>query len=139
MGLFEDITMSVQVRWYDAAQKILAYEFSGSVVWNDYLAALSRGRVMMQTVSHQVCVLNLMVANVTLPDGFVTKVRTIMETEPDNRGCVVYVRPPLSFILTMDKIQRIIPRFDEYCFYADTEEEGLMHIRQWNSMQAATS
>jgi hypothetical protein len=129
--------MSVDVRWYDHTQHILYYQFRGSVVWDEYLAALSQGRVMMQTVSHQVSVLNSMQASVNLPDGFVTKVRTIIETEPENRGCVVFATPPLSFVLMMDKIQRIIPRFDEYCFYADSEEDAVSQIRQWSSERTA--
>jgi hypothetical protein len=131
--------MSVHVKWYDDTHRILYYEFGGTVIWNDYVTALSQGRVMMQSVSHQVCVLNLMLSSVTLPEGFVTKVRTIIETEPDNHGCVMFVHPPLSFVMTMDKIQRIIPHFDEYCFYAETEEEALARIHEWSSMQAATS
>jgi hypothetical protein len=131
--------MSVNVRWYDHTQHILYYEFRGSVMWDEYVTALSQGRVMMQSVSHQVCVFNSMQANVNLPDGFVTKVRAIIETEPDNRGCVVFVTPPLSFVLMMDKIQRIIPRFDEYCFYADSEDEALSQAREWYSTHTARS
>ena len=131
--------MSVHAQWYDQGQRILYYEFQGTILWEDYVAALSQGRVMMQSVSHQVCVLNSMFADVQLPEGFVTKVRTILETEPENRGCIVFVSPSQAFIQMMDKVQRIIPKFDEYCFYADTEAEALNRIREWNSLQAHTS
>ena len=131
--------MSVHVQWYDQAQRILYYEFQGRILWDDYLAALSQGRVMMQSVSHQVCVLNSMLSDVHLPEGFVTKVRTILETEPENRGCIVFISPSRSFIQMMDKVQRIIPKFDEYCFYADSEDEALAQIRAWNNTQARTS
>ena len=128
--------MAVNVQWFDPSQHILHYEFRGEILWDDYLTALSCGRVMMQSVSHQVCVLNSMVADVHLPEGFVTKVRTILETEPDNRGCIVFVSPSLAFTQMMDKVQRIIPGFDEYCFYAESEEEALARIRMWERLQA---
>jgi hypothetical protein len=131
--------MSVYVQWYDKTQRILFYEFEGTILWDDYLTALSQGRVMMQSVQHQVCVLNSMLLSVQLPDGFVTKVRTIIETEPDNRGCIVFISPSRSFAQMMDKVQRIIPKFDEYCFYADTKDEALSRIREWNNAQARTS
>ena len=131
--------MSVNVQWYDQAQRILFYGYEGTILWDDYLAALSRGRVMMQTVQHQVCVLNSMLSNTQLPDGFITKVRTIIETEPDNRGCIIFVSPSSAFVQMIDKVQRIIPKFDEYCFYADSEDEALSRIQQWNKAQAHMS
>lgn len=131
--------MTVHVRWYDDTHRILSYEYRGDIVWDDYLNALSQGRVMMQSVPHHVCVLNSMLPSTHLPDGFVAKVRTIIETEPDNCGCVVFVHPPLGFMQMMDKMQRVIPRFEEYCFYADTEDEALTLIYDWYSTQAALS
>lgn len=131
--------MSVHVQWYDQAQRILHYEFQGTILWDDYLTALSQGRVMMQTVRHEVCVLNSMFSDAYLPEGFVTKVRTILETEPENRGCIVFVSPSHAFIQLMDKVQRIIPKFDEYCFYADSDDEALARIRDWNRVQMRPS
>ncbi len=131
--------MSVHVKWYDAAHNILSYEFRDTVLWDDYVSALSQGRVMMQSVSHHVCVMNSMLSNIHLPDGFVMKVRTIIDTEPDNHGCVIFINPPLSFIQAMEKVQRIIPHFDEYCFYAETEDEALIRVREWTQAQVEQS
>lgn len=128
--------MSVHVRWYDESQRVLYYEFRGAILWDDYLAALSYGRILMQSMPHQVSVLNSMLTEAHLPEGFVTKVRTILETEPENRGCIVFVSPSLAFIQMMDKVQRIIPRFDEYCFFANTEAEAITLIRAWSAVQA---
>jgi hypothetical protein len=127
--------MSVNVQWYDESEHILHYQFRGEILWDDYLTALSYGRVLMQSVPHLVCVLYSLVAETHLPEGFVTKVRTILETEPDNRGCIVFISPSRSFIQMMDKVQRIIPHFDEYCFYAGTEEEAIALIHAWNEAQ----
>lgn len=125
--------MTVHVQWYDQAQRILYYEFEGTILWDDYLTALSYGRVMMQSVPHQVCVINSMLSSVSLPEGFVTKVRAIIETEPDNKGCIVFVSPSRSFAQIMQKVERIIPEFDEYCFYADNNDEALALIHEWNT------
>ena len=130
--------MSIDVQWYDKAQRILYYAFEGPILWDEYLTALSYGRVMMQSVPHQVCVLNSMLLNTQLPDGFVTKVRSIIETEPENRGCIVFVSPSSAFVPMMDKVQRIIPKFDEYCFYAESEDEALIRIREWSASQSRT-
>ena len=131
--------MSVYVQWYDQAQRILYYEFEGTILWDDYLTALSHGRVMMQSVSHQVCVINSMRSNVYLPEGFVTKVRAIIETEPDNRGCIVFVSPSRSLAQIMEKVERIIPGFDEYCFYADNNDEAMLLIREWTTARVRTA
>lgn len=123
--------MSVTVRWEDEARQILRYTFYEDWDWAAYYTALVRGREMMATVEHWVCVLNDFTPTKHLPSAFFTYVPTIIETRPPNTGLAVFVSNHPFFRSAYATFARLYPHFARQYWLVSSEGEAQEALRQW--------
>lgn len=123
--------MAVQVRWYDDNKQILYYSFEGEWTWDEYFNALAEGRSIMRSVDYQVCLLNDMRQAAHIPNGFMSKVQTVVGSRPDNTGRVVFIATQTFFLNLLDTVRRVIPAFGANYYYEETEELALAHLQRW--------
>jgi hypothetical protein len=123
--------MPVHVRWYDAENHILYYNFQGDWTWDEYFTALAEGRALMRSVDHNVCLLNDMRQATHIPSGFMSKAQTVVGSRPDNTGRVVFIATQTFYLNLLDTVRRVLPAFGANYFYEETEEQALAHLERW--------
>lgn len=101
--------MAVEVRWTNAEQIVLLYTFSAAWTWDEYYAATTRGRAMVESVDHMVVTIIDLSASRALPPGALTHLRRATTHQHPNLGPVILVGLNRFIRAMSDMLSRIYP------------------------------
>lgn len=128
--------MAITIEWDNSEKTVLRYRFIDNWTWDEYLEELKKGRAMMVSVSHYVCILNDFTEMKRLPPNFITLARSVINSRPENTGLAIFVSTDSFFKIMHSVLKKIIPEVPTSYLLVTNEAEAYERFDKWLSSQA---
>lgn len=116
--------MKIEVKWANADQSILYYQFSKFWDWQDFEEALEVGFGMTESVSHSVNVVFNLSKTRKLPDGAMLYWRKMLRVLPENQKFLVFLAPSSLVRATLELFLSINSSYADMVKIADTAQHA---------------
>lgn len=83
--------MAVRVRWDDARQRVIRYDFEGMWTWDEFSEANAAALDLFASADGTVHVIADLTASQALPRGVLEVIKRVADSAPANHGVTVYV------------------------------------------------
>lgn len=125
------MTDTIRISWDNDQKTILRYTFIRQLKWEDYYQALRKGREMMATVDHDVCILNDMSKLEYFPPNFISTARSVINDRPANTGLAIFLTTSSFFKALHTVLSKVIPNVPTDYILVTTEEEAYKRLNTW--------
>lgn len=125
------MTITIHVDWDNDQKTILKYTFIRQLKWEDYYQALRKGREMMATVTHHVCILNDMRQLEYFPPNFVSTARSVIADRPSNTGLAIFLTSSNFFKILHKVLAQVIPNVPTDYILVASEGEAYKRLNTW--------
>ena len=116
--------MSIQVKWANADQSIIYYQFPKSWNWHDFEESLEVGFGMTESVGHSVNAIFDLSKTKHLPDGAMLYWRKMLRVLPDNQRQLLFLSPSRSIQTAIELFLNINKRYADIVKIADTPQHA---------------
>jgi hypothetical protein len=129
--------MPIEVKWYDAEQTVILYDFSEHWTWDEMYAAVEQVTAMIASVPHRVdSIMNLTRTSI-VPTGAIGHVKSLSGAIQPNFGIGV-VLSRNTFIKTIFQMfSKLYPKQGSRFAVVESEEQGLAMIQAHRTAQRA--
>ncbi|MBK8024805.1 MAG: hypothetical protein IPK19_26150 [Chloroflexi bacterium] len=117
--------MPVTVEWDNSERTILRTDSHGHWTWDEYHHAVDAALVMMQSVDHDVHLVNVRHSDSVQPDGnALPHLRRVMRDLPGNHRLTIMVNTNMRSKLMVGIFRRVVPIFSRTFLMASSLEDA---------------
>lgn len=123
--------MTVHYSWYDNAETIALCEISGRWTWDEFYDARSVFRQVNAAVERpRVDILLYLTPEATMPDNFITVMRSVVSSAAKSWGITVLVRPQPFVRALFNVLRKTYPDVGARYPFAESFEQAVMLVME---------